>query len=139
MELIEKELSSRELMEKELGAYIEVKNYLILVKSVVLPDITKGGVILPDIVRDLNQRSYNIGQVLSMGPEAYYPPEKFPFGPACKIGDWVRYSAMERDPETINGHLCYFLTDQKIHAVIPLDQLPAVINELRVSNRGIAA
>lgn len=121
-----------ELIEKELdisAGCVEVQGYMVLLKAIELPEMTKGGIYLPDNVRSLNERSYNIGLVLGMGPEAYHHPDKFPFGPYCKVGDWVYYSKYQRDEENINGRLCYFIPDEKV--LCKVRDLEAAVMELR--------
>lgn len=120
-----------EIMEREIGSIVYVQTYHLLVKAMVLPEITAGGLFMPDTVRSMNQRDYNVGMVIAMGPEAYQPKEKFPYGPSCKLGDWVEYSGYERDNSKPNGHECYYITDQKVRAVIP--DISSHIRELRTS------
>jgi co-chaperonin GroES (HSP10) len=102
---------------------------MVLLKAVVLPEVTKGGIYLAETTKSLGQRDYNIGMVLKMGPRAYVGGN---FGgvPYCKVGDWVHYSTYDRDEEKINGHLCYYVADDKIRAVI--FDITAVVRELRV-------
>ena len=59
----------------------------------------------------------NIG--LDNSPDdCYLPPEKFPHGPRCKLGDWIIYSMYERQAEKINGRLCYFIADESVKAAV---------------------
>lgn len=120
-----------ELIEQELGTDIHVKGYRLLLKAVVLPNVTAGGIHLPDSLRSRNQRDYNIGLVLKMGDQAYKPLDKFGGAPFCKIGDWVHYSAYERQEEYINDHLCYYINDERVYAVIP--DISFVVREMRMA------
>jgi co-chaperonin GroES (HSP10) len=111
----------------ELGTDIDVQGYRLLLKAITPPEKTKGGIIIPETQRSARQRGYNVGRVLKMGHQAFQPLEKFGGKPFCTLGDWVFYSAYEREEAVINNHLCFFVTDERIYAVIP--DLNAVIQE----------
>ena len=117
------------LIEQELGIDLVVHGYRILLKAVTLPEKTKGGIFLPERIRDIEKRSYNIGRVLKMGDQAYKPLERFGGSPYCKVGDWVYYSSYERDEVNINGHLCYFINDERIYATLSESDLDKIIKE----------
>jgi len=51
----------------------------------------KGSVILPEEYRKLEDTASIIGNVISVGPDAYADEKKFPNGPYCKAGDWVMF------------------------------------------------
>lgn len=106
------------LIIKELGVDIEVHGYYLLLKAPVIPEKTKGGIYTPDSYRNNESRAPNVGLVLKMGPQAYLPSEKFGGKPRCEVGDWVIYSMYERQEEKINGHLCYFIADERILATL---------------------
>lgn len=119
------------LIKKETGVYLKVKGYRVLLKALVIPEKSKGGIIYTDNEKERLQRHYNIGLVLDMGPQAYTPLENFAGEPLCKVGDWIHYSPYERYEEKIGGHLCYFINDDKVSSVIPEEELASVVVELQ--------
>lgn len=119
------------LIEREIGCDVEVHGYRVLIKSVELPEKTRGGILYTDQYRNLEKRAYNVGQVLKMGPLAYRPLEKFGGKPFCAVGDWVIYSAYEREEININNHLCFFINDERVYASVP--DISAVIQEMKRS------
>jgi co-chaperonin GroES (HSP10) len=118
------------LMQREIGVDLVVHGYRILLKAVTLPETTKGGIMLPEKMRNMERRAYNIGLVLKMGPQAFFPLERFGGVPFCEIGDWVYYSSYERDEVNINNHLCYFINDERIYATLSEESLKTIIPEL---------
>jgi len=123
------------IMKDELGIdEFPIKGYDILLKAIIIPEITKGGIHLPDSMRNTEKRHYNIGHVMAIGDEAFEDKARFPKGPRCKVGDWVYYRKYERQEEFINDNLCFFLTDDRIITPFPPKLLPAIVPELR--NRG---
>lgn len=118
------------LIKKEIGIDLNVHGYRVLLRAIKLPETTKGGIMLPEKMRNMERRAYNIGLVLKMGPQAYQPLENFGGSPYCKIGDWVYYSSYERDEVNINNNLCYFINDERIYATLSESDLGKIIPEL---------
>ena len=114
--------------EKEIGVKLVVKGFRLLIKAPVLPDKTKGGIILTEQHKNFQRRTQNIGLVIDMGPTAFTGNCE---DRKCEIGDWVSYSIMEREEVYPNDHLCYWINDERIYCVIPPDKLPAFIKEMR--------
>lgn len=119
-------------IEQQIGTNLEVHGYRILLKAVKIPETTRSGLYVSESYRNQERRAYNIGLVLKMGPIAYHPLEKFGGKPYCSVGDWVVYSAYERDEVNINGHLCYFINDERIYATIP--DITTIVKDLEVLN-----
>lgn len=116
-------------LEQKIANAVSVKGYRILLKAVELPDKTKGGIILTDSYKKMERRTYNVGKVLAMGHMCYQPLEKFGFVPHCEIGNWVHFSAYEREEVIICDTLCYYINDERVYSVIK--DLESVITELR--------
>jgi co-chaperonin GroES (HSP10) len=110
--------TQRDVMEKEIGCFLPIKAHRVLVKAIILPNKTKGGVILSDVTKE-NNTIYNIGLVIGLGPESYKDEERFPLGPRCKIGDWISYTPFEKQKETFSGYLCYIIDDDRVNFPIP--------------------
>jgi co-chaperonin GroES (HSP10) len=68
-----------------------LKGYTILVRPVSIKTETKGGIILPDSLKDDMAYLTTVGKVLAISPDAYKDEKKFPTGPWCKIGEYVGY------------------------------------------------
>jgi len=94
--------------------------YKILVRPLTVPGQTKGGVIIPDQVRDREQGAAMVGEVLDIGPGAYTDPTKTPGAvPYCKIGDYVLYGMYSGMKITLkDGGLLRLLNDDEIAAVV---------------------
>lgn len=121
---------SNSLIEQEIGVDPIVHGYRILLKAITLPETTKSGLMLPEKMRNMERRGYNIGLVLKMGDQAYQPLERFGGKAYCKVGDWVIYSSYERDEINLNDHLCYFINDERIYATLSESDLSKIIPEL---------
>jgi co-chaperonin GroES (HSP10) len=48
-------------------------------------------IIMPDGTRQAEEAAQLVGQVISLGPDAYADKAKFPTGPWCKRGDYVMF------------------------------------------------
>ena len=90
----------------------------ILILPYVLPDTTKGGVLISDETRERNQLATTVGYVVSLGPDAYKDEGKFPDGAWCKEGDWVMFGRYAGSRFKIDGAEPRLLNDDEILAVI---------------------
>lgn len=63
----------------------------ILVRPVSVKSITKGGIFIPDSIKDDMAYLTTVGQVLQLGDLAYLDKDKFPGGAWCTVGDYVCY------------------------------------------------
>ena len=66
--------------------------YHILVRPVSVKSKTKGGLLLPDSVKDDVAYLTTVGKVLSIGDWAYKDEDKFPNWKWCDVGDYVCYA-----------------------------------------------
>ena len=66
--------------------------YHILVRPVSVKSKTKGGLLLPDSVKDDVAYLTTVGKVLAVGDLAYKDEDKFPNGKWCDVGDYVCYA-----------------------------------------------
>ena len=69
----------------------EVPGYHILVRPLSVRNETKGGIIMPDTLRDDIQYLTTLGRVVKVGELAYKDKHKFPQGAWCSGGDFVCY------------------------------------------------
>ena len=93
---MEKAVNNNEWIEDEEKADPEVlpslPGYHILVRPVSVKSKTKGGLLLPDSVKDDVAYLTTVGKVLSIGDLAYKDKDKFPNGKWCDVGDYVCYA-----------------------------------------------
>jgi co-chaperonin GroES (HSP10) len=111
-----------EFMMKEIGLFLPMNEYgayLILAKAIIVPEKSKGGIYKPNQSIQEAKREYDVGLVIGIGPQAFRESDRFPFGPTCKIGDWIAFSRFEQACVKFNRHDCFFLNDDKIKIPIP--------------------
>ena len=93
---MEKAVNNNEWIEDEEKADPEVlpslPGYHILVRPVSIKSKTKGGLLLPDSVKDDVAYLTTVGKVLAVGDLAYKDEDKFPNGNWCNVGDYVCYA-----------------------------------------------
>ena len=93
---MERAVNNNEWIEDEEKPYPEVlpslPGYHILVRPVSVKSKTKGGLLLPDSVKDDVAYLTTVGKVLSIGDLAYKDKDKFPNGKWCDVGDYVCYA-----------------------------------------------
>ena len=93
---MERAVNNNEWIENEEKADPEVlpslPGYHILVRPVSVKSKTKGGLLLPDSVKDDVAYLTTVGKVLAVGDLAYKDEDKFPNGKWCDVGDYVCYA-----------------------------------------------
>ena len=77
--------------------------YRVLVMPYAGPEKTKGGIILADPTREVNQHGSCVAYVVQLGPDAYEDMDKFPNGPWCEAGDWVCIGKFAGTRLDVNG------------------------------------
>ena len=104
-----------------------VCGYMIALKLFIRPewvskvkrnDGTEGKILLSDEARADDKYQSISGLVIATGPDAYRDPEKYPFGPWCKVGDWVVLPRQEGFFFHFNGVAMCILPDDRILSVI---------------------
>lgn len=89
--------------------------------SVSVPDVeevTKGGIIRPDLVRDNEKILTVFAQVVELGPLAYKRPDMIQAGPWCKPGDTVLISKYAGSRILVDGVEHRVINDDEIQAVV---------------------
>jgi co-chaperonin GroES (HSP10) len=92
--------------------------YRLLVIPYYLGAQTKGGVYLPDAIRDRESFATVAGYVVKIGPDAYKDENKFPSGAWCSEKSWVlmgRYAGNRFKVENLEVRL---INDDNIIATI---------------------
>ena len=84
---------------------------------------TKGGLYVPDQVRDRESFATVAAYVVRLGPEAYKDKEKFPQAPWCSQGDWVLIGRYAGNRFKVEGLEVRIINDDNIIATIldPMD------------------
>ena len=93
---MERAVNNNEWIENEEKPDPEVlpslPGYHILVRPVSVKNKTKGGLLLPDSVKDDVAYLTTVGKVLAIGDLSYKDKDKFPNGKWCDVGDYVCYA-----------------------------------------------
>lgn len=98
---------------------IEPRGYRLLVAMPTVEDKTKGGVYIPDELKQREQVASICGCVIAMGPDAYKDQAKFPTGPWCEVGDWVVFRAYSGTKIKLeNGQEVRLVNDDTVEAVV---------------------
>lgn len=92
----------------------ELPGYHVLVRPVSIKKETKGGIILPDTVRDDIAYLTTVGKVIKLGDLAYDDKAKFPLGSWCEEGDYVAYGKLIGQKFVYKGVKLLLLFDDQI-------------------------
>ncbi len=92
--------------------------YKILIALPEQEEVTDGGVIVPDIIRDLEEYSTVVGFVMKLGPDCYKGDKKFPSGSYCKEGDFILFRAFQGTRIRIHGKEFRLINDDNVEAVV---------------------
>ena len=115
---MEKAVNNNEWIEDEEKADPEVlpslPGYHILVRPVSVKSKTKGGLLLPDSVKDDVAYLTTVGKVLAVGDLAYKDEDKFPNGKWCDVGDYVCYARHAGQKLYYKGIRLLLLFDDKV-------------------------
>jgi len=98
----------------DMNSLPELPGFHILVQPVSIKKKTKGGIILPDKVKDDIAYLTTVGKVLKLGDLAYKDTEKFPNGQWCKSGDYVCYGKFSGQKFVYKGVKLLLLFDDQI-------------------------
>ena len=94
------------------------KGWKILITLPEVQDATRGGVLLPDALKDREGIASIIGFVVSMGPDAYADEKKFPHGPYCKVGDFVIFRSYAGTRFKVDKQEFRLINDDTVEAVV---------------------
>ena len=98
----------------DMNSLPELPGFHILVQPVSIKKKTKGGIILPDKVKDDISYLTTVGKVLKLGDLAYQDTEKFPNGQWCMSGDYVCYGKFSGQKFVYKGLKLLLLFDDQI-------------------------
>ena len=91
-----------------------VPGFHVVVRPVTIRDQTKGGIYLPDKVKDDISYLTTVGQVVKLGNLAYKDKSKFPEGPWCKEEDFVCYAKLTGQKFVFKGIKLLLLYDDQV-------------------------
>jgi len=94
------------------------KGYKILVAIPKVQETSKGGVFLPDKLKDAEQTATVVGYVIQLGPEAYVSENKFPSGAWCKKGDYVVFRSYSGTRIKVGEQEYRLIDDDSVEAVV---------------------
>ncbi|HET6443742.1 MAG TPA: co-chaperone GroES family protein [candidate division Zixibacteria bacterium] len=97
------------------------RGYKILIKKRAPKEVTSGGIILPDSVKDVESWLEICAQIVALGPYCYCDRDTgtpWPLGPWCKVGDWVIVPKFTQFKMDIEGEEYRFINDDEVIAVV---------------------
>ena len=96
----------------------EPKGYKMLIALPEVDEKTEGGIIKSVKYQHEETIATVVGWVMSMGPDAYSDPNRFPNGPYCQVGDWVVFRAFSGTGLKIHGKEFRIINDDTVEAVV---------------------
>ncbi len=92
--------------------------YRVLIIPYYPSEKTKGGLYVPDQVRDREAFATVAAYVVKLGPDAYKDSQKFPNGPWCNEKDWVLIGRYAGNRFKVEGLEVRIINDDNIIATI---------------------
>jgi len=124
------EFSGDTFCEKQVDLDGVIHGYRILIRAPETPQKSRGGVWRTDQSVDAARYRENIGLVLAVGPKAFQGKGfEEEVEPRCKPGDWVYYSSYEKEQYTINGFLCFFINDDRVHYTLKPEKAAEILGD----------
>ena len=117
-EIKEKTLNVETLTESEIDKLPQPTGWRILVLPFVMPEKSKGGIIIAQESLDRARVAVQAGYVLRVGPLAYGDKDKFTTGPWCKEKEWVIFARYAGSRLQIDGGEIRILNDDEVLATV---------------------
>lgn len=92
--------------------------YRLLISIPEMEDKTKGGIYMPEKLKEMEQTASIIGFVVKAGPDCYADTSRFPDGPWCKEGDFVIFRSYSGTRFRIDGKEFRIINDDTVEAVV---------------------
>ena len=92
--------------------------YRVLIIPYYPSEKTKGGIIVPDAVRERESFATVAAYVVKLGPDAYKDSQKFPNGSWCNEKDWVLIGRYSGNRFKVEGLEVRIINDDNIIATI---------------------
>ena len=104
--------------ERKASQLPEPKGYKMLIALPEVDEKTEGGIIKSVKYQHEETIATVVGWVMSMGPDAYSDPNRFPNGPYCPVGDWVVFRAFSGTRLKIHGKEFRIINDDTVEAFV---------------------
>lgn len=98
----------------------KLKSYECLLLLYLNEEKTKGGIILPDSIKDSDKINSSCGMLIKTGELAYNDETRFPNGAWAKIGDWVLFPRGE-----ISARI---MIDSKVFLLVNDDRAKTIVD-----------
>lgn len=95
-----------------------VKGYKLLIAMPLMQKKTSGGIHLPDEHVGREETATIVGNVVSMGPDAYKDETRFPSGAYCGVGDWVIFRSYAGTRFKMKDQEFRLINDDTVEAVV---------------------
>ena len=117
-EIQNKTLDAQNITESEIDKLPQPTGWRLLVLPFVMPEKSKGGIIIAQESLDRARIAVQAGYVLRVGPLAYHDKEKFNTGPWCKEKEWVIFARYAGSRLQIEGGEIRILNDDEVLATV---------------------
>lgn len=117
-EIENKTLDAQNITESEIDKLPQPTGWRLLVLPFVMPEKSKGGIIIAQESLDRARIAVQAGYVLRVGPLAYQDKEKFSTGPWCKEKEWVIFARYAGSRLQIEGGEIRILNDDEVLATV---------------------
>ncbi len=117
-EIEKKTLDAQNITESEIDKLPQPTGWRLLVLPFVMPEKSKGGIIIAQESLDRARIAVQAGYVLRVGPLAYQDKEKFNTGPWCKEKEWVIFARYAGSRLQIEGGEIRILNDDEVLATV---------------------
>ena len=107
-----------EMEQSSLERLPQPTGYRVLIIPYYPSEKTKGGIIVPDAVRERESFATVAAYVVKLGPDAYSDAQKFPSGPWCKEKDWVLIGRYSGNRFKVEGLEVRIINDDNIISTI---------------------
>jgi len=91
-----------------------IPGFHLLIRPVSVKEKSKGGIIIPDKLKDDIAYLTTVGRVLKVGDLAYADTDKFPKGAWCKEGDFVCYGKLTGTKFVYQGIKMLLIFDDQV-------------------------
>jgi len=107
-----------EMEQSSLERLPQPTGYRVLIIPYYPSEKTKGGIIVPDSVRERESFATVAAYVVKLGPDAYKDSQKFPNGSWCNEKDWVLIGRYSGNRFKVEGLEVRIINDDNIIATI---------------------
>ena len=107
-----------EIKQSSLERLPQPTGYRVLIIPYYPSEKTKGGIIVPDSVRERESFATVAAYVVKLGPDAYSDTQKFPSGPWCNEKDWVLIGRYSGNRFKVEGLEVRIINDDNIISTI---------------------